>query len=132
MQMSMYQASVPVCIKMLGNLRGILEKAAAHAESKKIDEAAFIEARLFPDMLPLRNQVQIATDMAKSVARLGGTEPPAFDDSERSFSISVMPIVLSRCHGGICREATRLLIERAHGRDSSNETSDIGAMESGR
>src|SRR5215218_1135848 len=53
-------------------------------------------------------------------------------DSERSFSNSVMPIVLSMCHGGICREATRLLIERAQGRDSSNDTSDIGAMESGR
>jgi hypothetical protein len=52
--------------------------------------------------------------------------------SDRSFSKSWMPIVLSICQGGICREATRLLIERAQGRDSSNETSDIGAIESGR
>jgi hypothetical protein len=52
--------------------------------------------------------------------------------SERSFSNSWMPIVLSMCQGGICRAATRFLIERAHGRDSSNVTSDIGAIESGR
>ncbi len=52
--------------------------------------------------------------------------------SERSFSNSWMPMVLSMCHGGICRACTRFLIDRAHGRDSSNETSDIGAIESGR
>src|SRR5688500_18046862 len=86
MTMSMYQASVPVCIKMLINLRGILEKAAAHAQSRKIDDTAFIEARLFPDMLPVRNQAQISTDMAKSLTRLGGVEPPSFDGTERSFS----------------------------------------------
>src|SRR6185369_6965093 len=50
-------------------------------------------------------------------------------DSERSFSNSVMPTVLSMCHGGICRAATRLLIDLAHGRASSKETSDIGAIE---
>src|SRR5436853_6193317 len=86
MQMSMYQASVPVFIKMLTNLRAILEKAATHAQAKKIDEAVFIEARLFPDMLPLRRQVQIATDQAKGASRLGAVEPPAFDDKEQSFA----------------------------------------------
>src|SRR5919109_4824928 len=43
-----------------------------------------------------------------------------------------MPTDLSRCHGGIWREATRLLIERAQGRASSKVTSDIGAIESAR
>src|SRR4249920_2704269 len=43
-----------------------------------------------------------------------------------------MPTLLSRCHGGIWRSATRTLIERAHGRASSKVTSDIGAIESGR
>src|SRR5881397_160072 len=86
MSMSMYQASVPVFTKMLTNLRGILEKAAAHAEAKKIDEAVFVEARLYPDMLPLKRQVQIATDQAKGFARLGGVEPPTYDDNERSLA----------------------------------------------
>ena len=48
--------------------------------------------------------------------------------SERSFLKCWMPTVLSMCHGGICRAATRALIDRAHGRVSSKVMSDIGAM----
>src|SRR5215831_3246014 len=43
-----------------------------------------------------------------------------------------MPTVLSMLQGGIVCASTRVLIERAHGRVSSNVTSDIGAIESGR
>ena len=86
MSISMYQASVPVFTKMLTNLRVILEKTAAHAQAKKIDDAVFIEARLFPDMLPFRRQVQIATDQAKGAARLCGLEPPTYEDKEQSLA----------------------------------------------
>jgi hypothetical protein len=86
MSISMYQASVPVLIRYLGNLRAILVKAADHAETKKIDPAALTAGRLYPDMLPLTRQIQLASDMAKSApARLSGTEPPKFEDSETSF-----------------------------------------------
>jgi len=86
MPISMYQASVPVFTRMLNNLRVILEKTAAYAQDKKIDEAVFLEARLFPDMLPLRRQVQIASDQAKGAARLAGLEPPAFEDKEQTIA----------------------------------------------
>src|SRR5215831_2686940 len=43
-----------------------------------------------------------------------------------------MPIVLSRCHGGIWRAFTRLAIDCAHGRASWYVTSDIGAIEPAR
>ena len=83
----MYQASVPQFIKMLGNLRAILEKGAAHAAAKKIDESVLTNARLFPDMLPLTAQVQIATDFARGTgARLAGAEPPKIEDKEQSFA----------------------------------------------
>jgi len=49
----MYQGSVPVFVRALNNLAAILEKAAAYAEGKKIDPAALLTCRLFPDMLPL-------------------------------------------------------------------------------
>ena len=39
MSLSMYQASIPVFIRMLGNLSAILDKAAAHAEARNIDPA---------------------------------------------------------------------------------------------
>jgi hypothetical protein len=71
---------------MLGNLKSILQKGAAHAEAKKIEPTAFTSARLFPDMFALARQVQIATDMAKGCgARLAGVEPPKFEDTETSF-----------------------------------------------
>jgi hypothetical protein len=83
----MYQASVPVLVRMLGNLRGVLDKAAAHAEARKIDPAALIGFRLYPDMFPLSRQVQIACDMAKGgVARLAGADPERHDDTETSFA----------------------------------------------
>ena len=87
MSITLYQASVPQFIRMLGNLKGILEKAAAHAAAKKIDESALLGARLFPDMFPLTRQVQIATDFARGTsARLSGVEPPAVEDKEQSFA----------------------------------------------
>jgi hypothetical protein len=83
----MYQASVPVFARALVNLAVILEKAAAHAEARKIDPAVMIGYRLHPDMLPLARQIQIATDGAKGgVARLAGTEPPKFEDNEATFA----------------------------------------------
>ena len=86
MNISMYQASVPVFSRALNNLAAILEKAAAQAEAKKIDPAVLIGYRLSPDMLPLARQIHIATDGAKGgVARLAGVEPPKYEDNEASF-----------------------------------------------
>lgn len=83
----MYQASVPVFIRMLGNLRAILEKGAAHAAAKKFDPAVLVTSRLAPDMFPLSRQVQIATDMAKGcAARLAGTEIPKWEDNEATLA----------------------------------------------
>ena len=39
--------------------------------------------------------------------------------SDRSFLKCWMPTFLSMCQGGICRAATRFLIDRAQGRESS-------------
>src|SRR4029079_7687087 len=87
MALSMYQASAPVFIKILGNLKAILEKAAAHAAAKKSDESLLVNARLYPDMLPLSAQVQIASDMARgTMARLSGAEPPAVEDKEKTLA----------------------------------------------
>jgi len=82
----MYEACVPPGIRMLTNLAAILEKAAAHAEAKKIDPEVLVNARLYPDMFPLVRQVQIASDTAKAgAARLAGLQPPSFEDNERTF-----------------------------------------------
>lgn len=83
----MYQASVPVFTKTLGNLAGILDKAAAFAVAKKVDESVLLGYRLAPDMLTLAKQIQIATDHAKGApARLAGIEAPVFENTEASFA----------------------------------------------
>ncbi len=83
---SMYQASVPVLVRMLGNLRGMLDKAQAHALENKYEPTVFLQMRLYPDMFPLIRQVQIVCDNAKGcVARLGGQEPPKHEDIESNF-----------------------------------------------
>ncbi len=87
MKISMFEASVPAFVHALGNLAAILEKGAAHAETKKIDSAVLVNARLFPDMFPLSRQVQIASDISKGgAARLAGVEAPAYEDNEKTFS----------------------------------------------
>ena len=86
MPVSMYDVSVPVLLQGLKGLRGVLAKAAAHAEARKIDPNALLQARLYPDMFPVLRQVQIAGDFAKGAAgRLAGAELPVYEDSETGF-----------------------------------------------
>jgi hypothetical protein len=87
MSLTMYTATVPTCTRALNSLAAILDKATAYAETRKINPAALLAARLFPDMFPLSTQIHIANDIAQSgAARLAGAEVPAFESKERSFA----------------------------------------------
>ncbi len=87
MTISMYQVAVPSLVRSLNNLVAILEKAANHAEAKKIDPSILIASRLSPDMLPLNRQVHIASDIARrGIARLAGVEAPSIEDNETTFT----------------------------------------------
>jgi uncharacterized protein len=87
MAISFYDFSVPMFMRGLSNLSGILDKAIAHAEAKKFDSSALAQARLFPDMHPLTRQVQIACDTVKgAAARLAGIEVPKHEDTETSLA----------------------------------------------
>jgi hypothetical protein len=87
MTMSMFQASVPPALQILNSLAAILDKTAAHCEARKIDPAVLLGSRLYPDMFPLRRQIQIVTDHAKGLAaRLAGVEVPVYDDNESSLA----------------------------------------------
>jgi len=86
MTLTMHTATVPTCARTLNSLAAILEKAAAHAEARKINPAALLGTRLYPDMLPLAMQIQLANDSARSgAARLAGEEVPAFEAKERGI-----------------------------------------------
>ena len=82
MSFGMWEASVPMFVNTLGDMRAWLDKAAAEK-----DEGALLEARLAPDMRPLPAQYQMASDSAKNaLARLTGTDAPAMPDTEQSFA----------------------------------------------
>ena len=86
MSLSMHSASVPVFVRMFGNMLNWLDKAQAHAEARKFDSANYLGLRLAPDMLPFVRQIQIASDGAKGcVARLAGVEAPKWEDNEASL-----------------------------------------------
>lgn len=121
----MHSMSVPVFVKTLGNLSTILDKAAAHAEAKKIDPAVLLAARLFPDMFNLTRQVQIACDFAKgSVSRLAGEEPPKYEDNETTIAqlkeriertiAFVQGFAESRFAGAEAREITLKIRDQTH------------------
>ena len=86
MALSMYQASVPVYIKLLNGLAGCLKKAAAHYAENKYDEASLLGYRLYPDMFHFAKQVQEATNHARNTVRLAGQEPPKVDENEKSLA----------------------------------------------
>ncbi len=87
MPISMYQASVPRFINILGNLSAILDKTQAHVDAKKLDETALTGFRIYPDMLPMARQIMIATDTAKGLAaRLAGVDIPVYEDTEKTLA----------------------------------------------
>ena len=85
--MSFYDATVPAFLQILGSLSGLLTKAEAHCEAKKIQPEVLLNARLFPDMLPLSKQIQLVCDFAaKGCARLTHSEVPTVPDTEKTFA----------------------------------------------
>lgn len=84
--MSFHDAVVPAYLQMLNSLTGLLTKAEAHCAAKKIDPSVMLGSRLFPDMLPLSKQIQLASDFAaKGCARLTHSEVPSMPDTEKTF-----------------------------------------------
>ena len=85
MSVSMHAAAVPLFTQMLGSLSAVLQKAEAHAEQRKIEPDALLQARLFPDMFPLVRQVQAVCDQAKyAVGRTTGKDIPSHADTEKT------------------------------------------------
>ena len=86
MAISMYSASVPVFLQLLGGLKTVLQKAEAHATEQKWDPAVVLNLRLFPDMFPLERQVRQVCNHALSAARVAGATLPTFPDADSSWA----------------------------------------------
>src|SRR5579864_8904721 len=86
MTISMYKASAPIFVQFLTSLSAVLDKAAAHAEAKKIDPAVLLNMRLNPDMYPLARQVREATNhAARACGGVAGADQPTFTNTEASI-----------------------------------------------
>jgi uncharacterized protein len=84
--MSFHDASVSAFLQILNSLSDILTKTEAHCAAKNIQPDVLFGARLYPDMLPLSRQVQLACDFAaKGCARLTHSEVPSTPDTEKTF-----------------------------------------------
>jgi hypothetical protein len=87
MPVSMYTVSVPVFIQHLNGLSTILDKAAAWAAARKVNEADLLSMRLSPDMFNLARQVRAVTDHAANAAgRLAGKELLKFANDEATIA----------------------------------------------
>lgn len=87
MSITIYDACIPTFTQILAAQSSILDKAAAYAASKKIDETVLLGTRLFPDMFPFKKQIQIATDFAnRASARLSGSDIPSYADDEQDIA----------------------------------------------
>ena len=68
MAISLYDATVPTFIQIVGAAQGFLAKTAKHCAEHGINADELVEARLIADMLPLRFQVaSIAKHSANAI-----------------------------------------------------------------
>lgn len=87
MSVSMYEIAVPSFNKHLHALDGIIDKAMAYADARKIEHVTLLTARLYPDMFNFTRQVQASCDFAKAAtARLARREVPVHPDTETTFA----------------------------------------------
>jgi hypothetical protein len=86
MAISMYHASVPTFLQLLGGLKGTLKKAEEHATAHKWDPAVVLNLRLYPDMFTLERQVRQACLHAQGAGRVAGVDLPKLPDQDNSFA----------------------------------------------
>ena len=83
MPISMHQMSVGVFTVFLDNLSDLLDRAAVHAEWRKIDPVILLNARLYPNMYNLIQQVgESIRHAVTACALLAGIDPPVFPETQ--------------------------------------------------
>ncbi|HVH77396.1 MAG TPA: DUF1993 domain-containing protein [Stellaceae bacterium] len=86
MAISMYHASVPVFLQLLGGVKGTLEKAEAQAGAKKWDENVLLNWRLYPDMFTFERQIRQASVHALGAGRAAGVDLPKLPDLDNNLA----------------------------------------------
>lgn len=84
---ALFQASVPVFLRYLGQLERLLAKArAVGQEGRGATAPSLLDAALAPDMLPFATQVEIACNFTlRASFPLAGRAIPPYGDYDRSW-----------------------------------------------
>ncbi|MGM9512752.1 DUF1993 family protein [Roseateles sp. DB2] len=72
--------TVPTLLRYLGQLDGLLDLAQSQVRSQGLAEDALLEARLAPDMLPLRSQVWICGNFVPRLEAVLHGHAPRYPD----------------------------------------------------
>ena len=87
MPISLYDASIPVFLRYLDRLRGLVDAAEAHVRAAGLDASEILDARLAPDMLPFETQVRIAANFAlRASFPLARQEVPPYGEFPITFA----------------------------------------------
>ena len=81
MALSLYDASVANYLQTLGAVGGFLERGLKHFQETGVDPETIVEARLAPDMLPLRFQIISVAQHSRGAiegVQSGEFRPPSF------------------------------------------------------
>ncbi len=101
MSLSTYDVTVPVYLNLLRILTLTLDKAAAHAAANKIEPAALINDRLYPDMYPLHRQIaSVCHHAVRGPFRLAGVAVPALSGGNTTFDELKAQVVAVIAHLG--------------------------------
>ncbi len=80
-------SAVSAVTTILDNLEHIVRKAEANFEERGIDADVLLNARLAPDMWPLKKQVSTIAALAKNAPyRIADQEPPNYEGGEETFA----------------------------------------------
>lgn len=87
MSLTLYDAFVPVCLQQLGSVRGMLDKAEAHAAAEGWDAEKVLGAKLAPDMFDFAYQVKSCRVHSRLAVEgaMQGTFGPDRTDAPRAF-----------------------------------------------
>ncbi|KAK4888748.1 hypothetical protein LTR27_012395 [Elasticomyces elasticus] len=94
---SVYDISVPICIRALENMRAYIAKAEQWCVDSDRPKESLLKSSLAPDMKTLAFQVFMATDNAKDVVvQVGGLEDPGWPTAWQMDPETTLPEVYSR------------------------------------